>query len=120
MLTSLEVVKTVVQNRVVEDAMEEVKRGVRRGRDLARPLREAGIFPPLLIHMTELGQRSGEIEPMMLRIADTYDEDVELSVEAVVGVIQPIIILVMGGFVMYLVVSILLPILEMSQGFASR
>ena len=88
---------------------------MRRGRDLAQPLRETGLFPSMMIHMVELGQKSGEIEDMLLKVADTYDDDVRLTIDAIVGLIEPVIIIVMGVFVGFLVISILLPILNMSQ-----
>jgi general secretion pathway protein F len=114
MMKALEVVNTVVQNKHIEDAMEEVKAGVRRGRDLAIPMKESGVFPPMLIHMVELGQRSGEIEGMLLKVAEIYDEDVRLSLDALVSLLEPVIIVVMGLFVGLLVLAILLPILNMS------
>ena len=117
MMVALDVVKTVIGNRVIEDSMADVKAGVRRGKDLAQPLREVGFFPPMLIHMVELGQRSGQIESMLLKVADTYDEDVRLAVDAMVSLMEPIIIIVMGVFVGFLVLSILLPILSMSRHF---
>ena len=88
--------------------------GVRRGRDLAVPMKESGIFPPLLLHMVELGQRSGELESMLIKVADTYDDDVQVTVDALVSLLEPIIIVVMGVFVGLLVLAILLPILNMS------
>jgi len=115
MLPALEVVNTVVDNRHVQLAMDDVRAGVRRGRDLAVPLKETGIFPPLMIHMIELGQRSGEIEDMLIRVADTYDDDVRLAIDAVVGMLEPLIIIIMGIFVGFLVMAILLPILNMSS-----
>jgi len=117
MLPALEVVNSVLDNTYFKEHMDEVKAGVRRGRDLAQPLRETGLFPSMMIHMVELGQRSGEIEDMLIRVADTYDEDVRLTIDAIVGLIEPVIIIVMGVFVGFLVISILLPILNMSQNF---
>jgi general secretion pathway protein F len=113
-MTALDVVKTIVQNRLMEEALDEVKTGVRRGRDLSVPLRETNLFPPLVVHMIELGQRSGEIEGMLIKVADTYDEDVELTVNAVVSLLEPMMVVVMGLFVGVLVISILLPIFSMS------
>ena len=115
MMVALDVVKSVVGNKVIEESMADVKAGVRRGKDLAQPLREAGFFPSMLIHMVELGQRSGQIEAMLLKVADTYDEDVRLAVGALVALLEPVIIVVMGVFVGFLVLSILLPILGMSK-----
>jgi len=115
MMNSLDVVKTVIDNKPIEESMADVKAGVRRGRDLAQPLRDTGFFPPMLIHMIELGQRSGQIEDMLLRVAETYDDDVRLATEAMVGLLEPIIIILMGVVVGFLVLAILLPILSMSQ-----
>ncbi len=116
MMTALDVVKSVLQNKVVEASMDDVKSGVRRGRDLTIPLRETGFFPPMLIHMVELGQRSGEIENMLIKVADTYDEDIEMTVDGIVSLLEPLMILVMGVFVGFLVMSILLPIFDISSG----
>jgi general secretion pathway protein F len=115
MLPALEVVNSVLENAYFKEHMDEVKAGVRRGRDLAQPLRETGLFPSMMIHMVELGQKSGEIEDMLIKVADTYDDDVRLTIDAIVGLIEPVIIIVMGVFVGFLVISILLPILNMSQ-----
>ena len=114
MMRALNVVSTVVQNQHIEDVLEDVKASVRRGRGLSEPLKESGIFPSMLIHMTDLGQRSGELENMLIKVADTYDEDVQITVDAIVSLLEPIIIVVMGLFVGLLVLSILLPILNMS------
>lgn len=115
MLPALEVVNSVLENQYIQSHMDDVKAGVRRGRDLAEPLRETQLFPPMMIHMVELGQRSGEIEEMLVRVADTYDDDVRLTIDAAVGLIEPVIIIVMGIFVGFLVLAILLPILQMSS-----
>lgn len=116
MMTALDVVKSVVQNRVIEGLMDDIKSDVRRGRDLSVPLRETGYFPPMLVHMVELGQRSGELESMLLKVADTYEEDIELTVNGIVSLLEPLMIIVMGLFVGFLVFSILLPIFDMSAG----
>lgn len=115
MLPALDVVSSVLGNTYIQAHMENVKAGVRRGRDLAAPLKETGFFPPMMIHMIELGQRSGELEDMLVKVAETYDDDVRLTIEAVVGLMEPIIIIVMGVFVGFIVLAILLPILNMSQ-----
>ena len=116
LMTALDVVKTVLQNKMLEEAMDDVKSEVRRGRDLGVPLRELDVFPPMVIQMIELGQRSGELEGMLLKVADTYDEEVEMTVEALVGLLEPMMIVVMGVFVGILVIAMLLPILTMSRG----
>jgi type II secretory pathway component PulF len=115
MMRALDVVTSVIQNKYVEKAMNDIKAGVRRGRDLAVPLKETGIFPPMLIHMVELGERSGELESMLIKVADTYDDDVRMTVDTLVGLLEPVIIVIMGIFVGFLVLAVLLPILNMTQ-----
>ncbi|HPX40172.1 MAG TPA: type II secretion system F family protein, partial [Candidatus Hydrogenedentes bacterium] len=117
-LNALEVVKSVLQNRQAEQIMDDVKTQVRRGRNLSEPLRESAVFPPMLVHMVELGQRSGELPAMLLRTADTYDEEVNMAVDALVSLLEPVIILVMGVFVGFLVIAVLLPVLTISSTFA--
>jgi general secretion pathway protein F len=117
MLRAIDVVTSVIQNKYIEEQMKEVRSGIRRGRDLAVPLREAKLFPSLMINMVDLGQRSGELENMLLKVADTYEDDVRLSVQAMVSLLEPAIIVVMGMFVGTLVLAVLLPILNMSQNF---
>ena len=119
MMNALDVVTTIIQNRYVEEAMKDVKAGVRRGRNLAIPMEETGIFPPLLIQMIELGQRSGQMESLLKKAADTYDEDVHMTVDTLVSLMEPIIIVVMGFFIGLLVLSILLPILNMSTSIGA-
>jgi len=115
MLNAIEVVKSVLQNRHAEQIMDDVKTQVRRGRNLSEPMRDSGVFPPMLIHMVELGQRSGELPSMLLRSADTYDDEVGMAVDTVVGLLEPVIILVMGIFVGFLVIAMLLPILTIAS-----
>ncbi|HOZ44984.1 MAG TPA: type II secretion system inner membrane protein GspF [Candidatus Hydrogenedentes bacterium] len=115
MLVALDVVKTVVGNRHIDVLMDGVRSDVRRGKNLAVALKDTGVFPPMMLHMVDLGQRSGEMEDMLIRVADTYDDDVRMAIDALVGLLEPVIIIVMGVFVGFLVLSILLPILNMSS-----
>lgn len=115
MMNALEVVNTIIGNTHIEAAMEDIMAGVRRGRGLSMPMKESGEFPPMFIHMVELGQKSGELESMLKQTADTYDDDVSVTIDALVSLLEPVIIIVMGLFVGVLVMSILMPILDMSS-----
>jgi general secretion pathway protein F len=116
MMAALDIVKRVVQNVVVEDAVDEARKAVRRGQDLATPLKESGLFSPMLVHMVALGERSGQLEKMLLRVADASEEEAQTRVDTLMTLLEPVIIIVMGLFVAFLVLAILLPILDMSQG----
>ncbi len=116
MMTALDIVKRVVQNVILEDAVDEARKAVRRGQDLATPLRESGLFPPILVHMVALGERSGQLEKMLMRVADASEEEAQTKVDTLMALLEPTIIVVMAVFVAFLVLAILLPILDMSQG----
>jgi len=115
MLGALDIVKGLVRNAVIETAIDDTQEAVRTGQDLAGPLRRAEVFPPMLIHMVALGERSGQLEQMLIKVADTYDEDVDTSVDTLVSLLEPVIIIVMGFVVGFIVLAILLPIFDMSQ-----
>ena len=78
-------------------------------------MRRAEVFPPMLTHMVSLGERSGQLEKMLLKVADTYDEDVDTTVNTLVGLLEPVMIIVMGVVVGFIVLAVLLPIFNMSE-----
>jgi len=115
MLGALSIVQALVRNAVIETAIEDTQEAVRSGQDLAGPLRRAEVFPPMLTHMVSLGERSGQLEQMLLKVADSYDEDVDTTVNTLVGLLEPAMIIVMGIIVGFIVLAVLLPIFNMSQ-----
>jgi general secretion pathway protein F len=82
---------------------------------VADPLKRSGLFPPLLVHMIAVGEKSGELEQMLARAADAYDNEVESSVTALSSIMEPMMILFMGGVVLFIVLAILLPIFELNE-----
>jgi general secretion pathway protein F len=115
LLQSLDIVKNVVNNVVLRNAIEDGRNSIREGHSIAEPLRKSGLFPPLLVHMIAVGEKSGELESMLSRAADAYDNEVEASVSALSSVMEPAIIIMMGGVVLFIVLAILLPIFELNQ-----
>lgn len=114
-LNSLEIAKTVVNNRLLAQAIEETKIEVREGGSIAPPLRRSGLFPSIVTHMIATGESSGELEGMLIRVAQAYETEVETKVSALTSILEPVIILAMGLAVGFIVISILLPIFEMNQ-----
>jgi len=104
-----------VNNRILSQAVESARDDVREGEDISGPLKRSKVFPPLVVHMISAGERSGELEEMLLRVADSYDNEVETTVSAMTSVLEPILILTMGLIVGFVVLATLLPILEMNQ-----
>jgi len=115
LLQSLDIVKHVVSNTVIQNAIEDGRDSIREGQSVAEPLRKSGHFPPLLVHMIAVGERSGELESMLSRAADAYDNEVEASVNALSSVMEPLLVVFMGGLVAFIVIAILLPIFELNE-----
>lgn len=113
-IESLRIVKAVLGNRVMELAVEDAVTDVIEGSSLAAPLRKSGVFPPILVHMIGVGERSGSLEDMLLKAAQSYENDVETTVAGLTSIVEPVMILAMGGIVGFVVMSILMPMLEMS------
>ena len=114
-LNSLEIVKTVVNNQLLAQAIEETKVEVREGGDIASTLKRSGLFPAIVTHMIATGEASGNLEKMLTKVADAYEAEVETKVTALTSILEPVIILAMGLVVGFIVISILLPIFEMNQ-----
>jgi general secretion pathway protein F len=115
LLPSLDIVKNVVANRLIFRAIEDARDAIREGQPIAPPLKRSGLFPPLVVHMIAVGERSGELEAMLAKAADTYEGEVETTVSALTSLLEPIMIVFMGGVVGFIVIAILLPIFQMSQ-----
>ena len=115
LLLSLDIVKSIVNNQILSQAIESARNDVREGEDIAGPLGRSKAFPPLVVHMISAGEKSGELEDMLIRVADSYDNEVETTVSAMTSVLEPILILSMGLIVGFVVLATLLPILEMNQ-----
>jgi general secretion pathway protein F len=115
-LTALDIVKSVVGNTVLANAVHSARENVREGESIAEPLRRSGLFPPVVIQMVAVGEKSGELEKMLLKISESFDRTVETRITALMALLEPIIILVMGLIIGFVVIAIMLPMLEMSSG----
>ena len=115
LLPSLDIVKNIVDNKVLYDATEDARDAIREGQSIAPPLKKSGIFPPLMIHMIAVGEKSGRLEEMLFKTAETYEAEVDTSIATLTTLLQPIMTIFMGGLVLFIVLSILLPIFQMSQ-----
>lgn len=115
LLDALDVSKRVMNNRVLEEAVEGARQNIREGETIADPLKRNGEFPALVTHMIGVGERSGEMEEMLRRVSQIYDAEVERVITRLTSLLEPIMILAMGVIVFFIVVAILLPIFEMGQ-----
>lgn len=115
LLDALDISKRVMNNRILEQAVEEARQNIREGETIAEPLKRSGEFPSLVTHMIAVGEKSGEMEEMLRRIGQIYDGEVDRVITRFTSLLEPIMILVMGILVFFIVVAILLPIFEMGQ-----
>lgn len=112
---SLEITKTVVGNRVIANATEHIRTRILEGTDIATPLKQTGVFPAVVGYMVNVGEQSGELEQMLDRIAGAYDEEIDITTERLTSVLEPIMIVFLAVVVGYIVISIVLPILQIGQ-----
>lgn len=116
MMDALEIVGDAQENVLFKEAIYNAREEVAKGVALSVPLKECGIFPPMVYHMTGIGEETGDIEAMLEKLADYYDEEVEIATQAVMAALEPIIILCMALIVGYLVAAIMSPMLAMYSG----
>lgn len=114
-MQAMDIVKNVVDNHVLAKAVEEARENIREGESIAGPLKKSGEFPPLVIHMINIGEKTGELEPMLSQVSDVYDFQVKNSVGGLTSVLNPIMIIIMGLVVGTIVFAVLVPIMEMSN-----
>jgi general secretion pathway protein F len=112
---ALEISKFVAANQVLGAAIERAKESITEGSSIAAPLRRSGHFPPLVTHMVDVGEKSGELEAMLAKVADTYDEQVETAVTRLTALLEPLLILIMVGIVLVIMLSTLVPLLQLTS-----
>ena len=115
LLTAMDIVRNIITNTRLREVVEQSRDNIREGQSIADPLKRSGEFPPMVTHMIAVGERTGELEKMLERVADTYDGEVENTVSAMTTVLEPLMILVMAGIVGFIVISIMLPMLQLQQ-----
>lgn len=113
-LTAVGIVKTVVGNDIIAEAVEEAGTNIREGQSISGPLKASGQFPPIVTHMIAIGEKTGEIEPMLGKVADSYDQQVENMLKGLTSLLEPLMIVGLGGVVAFIALSLILPMLQMS------
>lgn len=117
LLGAMDIVKNILGNTVLIEVVEKARLNIREGESIAGPLKRSGEFPPMVTHMIAVGERTGELEAMLENVADAYDQQVSTRVSALTSLLEPLMIVVMGGAVGFIVFAILLPILRMNEAF---
>ena len=114
-LVSLEIVGRTAGNAVIEKAVEEVRTGIKEGENIAGPLAKSGVFPPMVVRMIHVGEQTGELEKMLGKIADFYDDQVDVAVSGLTSLIEPLIIGLLGIVIGGIVIAMFLPVFKMTE-----
>jgi general secretion pathway protein F len=114
LLTAMDIVRNIVSNSLLAETIDDARDAIREGESIAAPLKRSGQFPPLVYHMIAIGERSGQLEEMLQNVAKSYESQVELRVAALTSLLEPVMIVLMGGGVAFIVFSILMPIMQLN------
>lgn len=112
-LEALSIVKETAGNVVFERAFTRVYDSIREGETIAQPLREARVVDDIVVNMIDVGEETGDLDTMLNKIADNYDEEVEVAVESLVSLLEPIMTIVLGGIVGFIVIALFLPLVTL-------
>jgi general secretion pathway protein F len=115
LLRALDIVKHMLGNTVLTRVVEEARDAIREGESIATPLKKSGHFPPVMVHMIAVGERTGQLEEMLDNVALAYDAEVEQKIARLTTMLEPVMILAMGLIVGFIIFSILMPILQMNE-----
>ena len=111
---ALPIARNVIGNVILEEAIDQANNNIIKGQSLSEPLAKSGQFPPLMVRMIAVGERTGEIEELLFEASAVYDQRVDSQLSSLTSILEPLLIVVLGGFVVLVAISILLPMLNMS------
>ncbi|HEX3595830.1 MAG TPA: type II secretion system inner membrane protein GspF [Polyangiaceae bacterium] len=115
LLTAMGIVKNVLGNAVLETVVTTAIASIREGESIAEPLRRSGEFPPMVTHMIAVGEKTGQLEAMLDNVSRAYEADVETKVVALTSLLEPLMIMLLGGVVGFIAMAILMPLVQMNQ-----
>jgi general secretion pathway protein F len=115
LLPAMEIGRNVLENAKLEGVVNEAILAIRGGENIAEPLKRSRAFPPMVTHMIAVGERTGQLEAMLENVSRSYEADVEVRVTALTSVLEPLIIMILGGMVGFVAFAILMPLIQMNQ-----
>ena len=115
LIAGVRIVQDIAHNQILAEGIAKIAAGAKRGEGVAKPMRDAGVFPGLAVHLVEVGEETGRLDLMLLQVADVYDKEVKNSVKTLTSVFEPTIILVIGVIVGTVVLSMLMAIFSIND-----
>jgi type IV pilus assembly protein PilC len=114
-LDALDITKSATPNIVVRNAIQAVRDSVKEGETINEPLRRSGVFDDIVVNMIKVGEETGELDKMLIKIADNYDEEVDAAVAAMMSLLEPLLIVFMGGAVGFIVIALFMPLIKLIE-----
>jgi general secretion pathway protein F len=114
-VTSFDIVKSIIDNTLISAEVEKARDEIKEGKEISKPLGASGVFPPVIVSMIAVGEKSGQLEEMLNRVSSIMEAELDSSLRRLMSLVEPLMILLMGCIVAFIVISILLPIFEMNQ-----
>ena len=115
LLQSMAILREIIGNQSIAKMIEPIRSGIKKGEGIAQPMRQSGVFPPLAMHLVEVGEESGRLDDMLIQVADTYDVEVRNGIKNLISFFEPAVILVMGLIIGIIVVSMLMAIFSLNE-----
>ncbi len=117
-LQSLRITKETIGNEVIENAIQKVHDSIKEGDTIAAPLDESKVFPAMVVNMIDVGEETGSLDAMLMKVADIYDEEVEIAVETMLRLMEPAMIILLGFVIGFIVISLYLPIFSLGDAIS--
>lgn len=115
MLTAMQIVRNVVDNDVIADAIDEARGNISEGESIAAPLKRSNQFPPIVIHMISIGEKTGELENMLIRVSEAFEFQVKNKIETLTGLMGPVVLVIMGIVIGIIVFAVMIPMFELTN-----
>lgn len=119
-LDALDITKSATPNIVVRNAIQAVRDSVKEGETINEPLRRSGVFDDIVVNMIKVGEETGELDKMLIKIADNYDEEVDAAVAAMMSLLEPLLIVFMGGAVGFIVIALFMPLIKLIEQLGAQ
>lgn len=116
LVDTVEITSGIIDNKIISDALKNCKEEIIQGVPLSAPLKECGLFPPMVHHMVKIGEETGDIEGLLEKLADYYEEEVEMATQSLMAALEPLIIVLLAGIVIVLIGACMAPMLAMYNG----
>ena len=115
MLNAMQIVRNVVDNDIIANAIDDARSNISEGESIAGPLKKSGQFPPIVIHMVSIGEKTGDLENMLIQVSEAFEFQLKSKIETITGLMGPVVLVIMGLVIGIIVFAVMLPMFEMTS-----